>query len=104
MAKDYMNIGASPCGEDCVQLGSENYQARAQKECQAFVGQLERQFGEPPGNAMLIVKNFAHDFGMYLEVCAIFNDEESEEVEWAYKMEGETPEEWDEEALKELGR
>ncbi len=101
---DYLHIGASPVEEDCAQVGSDCYRERSWKECKAFAGQLLRQFGEPPLGARITVKRFQHDFGEYREVCVVFDDTVEKELEYALKLESETPMKWDTEARKELGR
>jgi hypothetical protein len=35
--RDYVSIGPSPCDEDCVQLGAQNYEALAKEECLRFI-------------------------------------------------------------------
>jgi hypothetical protein len=66
-------------------------------QAQAFGAQLLRQF-PPPGDAYISIKSNPHDFGSYLSLKLNFDDESEEETEWAYKIEGGTPEFWDEEA------
>ena len=95
MARDFLDIGPSPSGEPCSQVGSDNYHDRARKECDTFLHQLRRQFGLEPGSARLAVKSFPHDFGSYLEVVCYYDDQDEVGVEYAYKLEAETPEFWD---------
>ena len=99
--RDYLTLGPTPTGEDCEQVPYEN-PAKAKKECRVFKEQLIRQFGEPPFGADLVVKSFPHDFGSYHEVVAYFDDQIPESVEYAFKLEGQTPEEWDEQAKNDL--
>ena len=75
----------------------------ARKEGKAYINQLKRQFGEPPSSAVFRLKAFPHDFGSYYEVCVVFSDTDEEAVDFAYKVEAECPELWDEEAKAELG-
>jgi hypothetical protein len=103
MASDYLSIGATPAEETCAQVGKEGYSEQSQKECRAFVNQLVRQFGQPPEGARITVKSFPHDFGSYREVCVVYNDNIEEAIEYAFKIEAESPANWDEEAKKELG-
>lgn len=103
MRRDYINIGPSPCGEDCAQLGSDGYAEKARKECNAFREQLRRQFGPEPEGAELRVKGERHDFGTYYEVVCYFWDNNEKAMEYAFKLEGETPELWDAEAKAALG-
>jgi hypothetical protein len=100
--KDTMEIGSSPVSEDCAQVGASDYYERAQKECRAFVNQLKRAFGNPPEGARLTVKSFPHDFGTYYEVVVAYDDSNEKAVDYAFNLEGNTPEYWDDEAKEEL--
>lgn len=101
--RDYLTIGSSPAAEDCAQVGSDNYATRAMRECNAFRDQLRRMFGAEPGGARLAVKSFPHDFGSYYEVVCYYHDDDEKAMEYAFKLEGETPENWDDAAKAELG-
>lgn len=103
MASDYLTIGSSPAEEECAQVGQDNYSEQSQKECRAFVNQLTRQFGEPPFGARFAIKSFPHDFGSYKEVCVVYSDTVEEAIEFAFKVENESPAQWDEKAREELG-
>ena len=94
-------IGTTPYGEDCAQVGSPGYAAKARKECRVYINQLIRLHGTPPAGCSLIIKSSYHDFGTYYEVNVKFEDT-PEGNEYAAKCEGEGPELWDEEAKKEL--
>ena len=98
---EYISLGSTPCGEECAQVGSDNYHERMRKETKAYIRQLKRMFGEPPAGASIRTKGFPHDFGTYHEVCCIYTDEEG--AEYAYKLDSALPEFWDEEAKQELG-
>ncbi len=100
--KDYLNIEGTPIDEPCAQVGDPDYYELARAECQAFKDQLIRTFGNPPGNASITVGQNPHDFGTYLDLRLNFNDESEEESDWAYEIEGDTPYNWDEEALAYL--
>lgn len=102
--RDYLSIGPTPTGEDCAQVGSENYLERARRECKVFIAQLKRVFGEPPFGAHLSITSNPHDFGSYLDVAVVYHDDVEEAVKYAFKVEAETPEYWDEEAKKELDK
>ena len=96
--KDHLTLGPTPCGEDCAQVGSDNYFERAKFECVVYREQLIRKFGNPPADARFIVKGFPHDFGTYYEVCILFNDDNQAEVDFAYNVESNLPENWDDAA------
>ena len=48
MARDYIDIGASPSDEDCVQVGSPDYERRAREECNRFIALIRKTLGEEP--------------------------------------------------------
>lgn len=100
--KDYIEIGASPSDEDCAQVGQNNFFEQASRECGAFIKQLIRVFGTPPHGCYLHMMGFPHDFGTYYEVVCDFDTEVEGSIEYAFKLESETPARWDEEAVKDL--
>jgi hypothetical protein len=92
--KDYVNIGITPSGEDCIQVSkTENYLPAMRKQAERFKTLLEKAF-PPKGNGYLSIKSFPHDFGSYLEVVANFDDADEEGQKWAYDLEGAVPETW----------
>jgi hypothetical protein len=99
---DYLCIGSAPSDEECAQVGSEGYARRAKAECAAFINQLRRVFGGEPDGARLRTKSNAHDYGTYFEVVCDYEEENQKALDYALKVEGETPQEWDDEARKEL--
>lgn len=101
--RDYLNIGPTPCGEDCAQLGQDNFEKQASIEMNAFVNQLYRQFPEAESKGVTFAKKwFNHDFGRYGEVVAIYDDSDEDALNYAIMVENDTPEFWDNEARKEL--
>jgi hypothetical protein len=100
--RDSLYIGSAPYGEDCAQVGADDYRARARAECHSFRRQLIRMFGEPPEGCSLVIKSNPHDFGSYLSVDAVFDGDNDEAVQYAYRCESEGPQEWDAEARQEL--
>lgn len=101
MARDYEVIGSTPHGEDCAQVGSQDYFARAMKECRAFQDQIRRLNPEIPME-MIWIKSFPHDFGTYHEVCFVFDHGIEQHWEWMSKIEDNIPEYWDEIAKSQL--
>jgi hypothetical protein len=100
---DYITIGPVPCNEDCAQVGSENYQPRARRECEAFRRQIRRVMGAEPSGAELVIKSFPHEFGSYLEVCCKYDDASEAGVDYAFRAEGDPRiADWDEAARLEL--
>lgn len=101
--RDYLDIGPTPAGEDCEQLGPNYNPVKAKQECRAFINQLRRIFGNEEGSANFKIQSNPHDFGTYLSVICSFNDDDEIGAEYAYNVENNTPELWDEQALTELG-
>ena len=64
----YLSLAPTPVEEDCAQVGTDDYTARARAECQRFITLLRKKFGPEPDGARLAVKSFPHDFGDYFEV------------------------------------
>jgi hypothetical protein len=104
--KESISIGSSPYGEDCVQLGSDDYYQKSKNKILVYKEQLIREFGEPPFGCILYIESNPHDFGTYHELACKYDPSIEEAVEYAFKLEGEGPEFWDEISLarlKELG-
>ncbi len=100
--RDQLSLGPTPTAEPCEQLGAHYDAIRARQECKAFMGQLRRTFGDEPVGARLRISSNAHDFGTYHEVEVVYADESEKACEYAYRLERETPEQWDEQARNEL--
>jgi len=101
---DYINLGPTPAGESCAQLGSDDYRNQAKKEMTAYMNQLYRMYPEVANTSGMKFKImwFDHDFGSYGEVVIAYLAEE-ELVDKAIEIEHNIPENWDEESLIELG-
>lgn len=91
---DYIFIGPTPSNEECAQLGEENYETRARAECQRFIELIREKLGKEPDGARLIVKGEYHDMGVYYEVAVKFDDSKPEAIEYAFKVDSESPQEW----------
>jgi len=89
--KDYITIGSAPAGEECAQVGTPNYHARAKRECLAFIKEIRKAIGLEPPLAALKVKSFEHDFGTYLDVVCWFDKDDPESRDYALRCEGEAP-------------
>lgn len=103
--RQYLEIGPTPSGEDCEQVGPNYVRSKALKECQVYARQLHRQFPELDGNerVWLRTKTERHDFGSYVELAVSFDVDDEPGVDLAYRIESEAPEYWDDEARAELG-
>jgi hypothetical protein len=100
--QDCMDLGPAPTCETCAQVGRPDYAMRARRECLAYVKQLRRLFGEEPEGARLAIKANPHDFGTYFSVVCYFEDKLPSAMDYAFRLEKESPENWDGEARKEL--
>lgn len=92
---DHMSIGCTPSGEKCTGVGDPNYHSLAMAECQRFMAQLHKTFGQPPPGARLHIHANNHDFGVYHEVCVVYDDSNEKATNYAFKLEAECPEYWD---------
>ncbi len=100
---EYLNIGSSPVDESCAQVGTDNYRKQARLELNVLARQMRRIHPEPEdGSAYYSIKGFAHDFGTYHELVAMFDPDNEAACRWAYQAEELLPENWDAEALAEL--
>lgn len=99
---DELYLGPVPCDESCEQLGHGYDADKARKECSAYKNQLRRMFPNPPENAGFRTKSNPHDFGTYFEVIVFYDDTDETSMEYAFNVERNLPESWDEEARKEL--
>lgn len=95
-----LNIGPCPPGEDCVQVGAANYEAEAKRECNQYILLLREALGNEPAGAQLAVKRFSHDMGGYYEVVCYYDEDNETAVEYAFKCEGDGPENWNDTVKK----
>jgi hypothetical protein len=80
-----------------------DYMPRMRAECRAFVGQLERTFPQAlEAGCSFRVKSNPHEFGSYLEVQVRFDDDDEHQTHWAFMIENDLPEHWDDQARAEL--
>ena len=102
--RDYLDLSPTPVGEPCVMVEpTGDYLPRMRAECRAFAHQLERTFPQAiEAGCSFRIKSNAHEFGQYLEVQVRFDDDDEHQAEWAYMIEAELPEHWDDQARAEL--
>ena len=101
---EYLELGPTPSGEDCVQVGSDNYHDLYGAEAKAYIEQLKRQFPNVPPGASFGIKSFSHDFGTYHEVVVKYNEDSEEAINFAFNVENNAPEYWDATAKEELNK
>lgn len=104
--KEYIEIGSTPCDEECSQVGAEDYSSRTKRECRAYINQLTRMIGAAdktiPDGFSLVIRSQSHDFGTYHEVACKFDSENEAACELAYWVDENAPTKWDEQARTEL--
>ncbi len=96
--RDYLELGPTPAEEDCVQVGTDDYLAKARVESKVWVDQLERKYPDLDFR----LKSFPHDFGTYLEVVIMYDDDDPKEVKAVFRVEATLPRHWDKVAKKLL--
>jgi hypothetical protein len=102
---NFVDLGiTAPPEEDCAQVGSKSYDYydRARKEARALINQLRRMIGSEPDGARLSTKSHPHDFGSYLTVVCLYDDEDGISSAYAQRCDDECPVEWDDLARQEL--
>jgi hypothetical protein len=97
--KDTIELGSSPCNEDCLQVGNENYELLAKVECQRFIELIRKKLGPEPPLARLFIKWNNHDFGTYAEVCLKYETDDDDASKYAELCEIELPTTWDDDAI-----
>lgn len=103
MSSELMTIGAAPSEESCAQVGSDDYHDRSRRECAIYGRMLERLFPLPENvPARIVVMGFPHDFGTYREVCVRYEDSDPRACDYAFRMESQSPVQWDAIARYEL--
>lgn len=98
-----MTLSSVPVCEHCSQVGQEDYLEQTRIELNAYRNQLRRQFITNPlvDEDTFKIKGFPHDFGMYHELVILYYPDTEEEA-FAFEVEANLPENWDEEAIVEL--
>jgi hypothetical protein len=101
--RNLLYIGSSPAEESCASVGRAGYAGQARKECETYINQLRRQFGQEPEKARLTIKSNPHDFGTYLEVVCYYDTNDQAATDYAFKCEDEAWPNWDAKSRKFLG-
>ena len=101
--RDSLDLDTTPVEEQCQQVGPNYDPAKARLEAQTMIAQLQRKFGSPPDGVRFKIKSNPHDFGSYYSIEIIFDGDNESATDYAYKVEGDFPEYWDDESKKALG-
>lgn len=92
---DSISLGPCPAEEECTQLGTVGYETIAKSECERFIDLIRSKCGKEPPGAKLIVKGCPHDFGTYYEVYVRFDTDDSQATEYAFMLDREVPQSWE---------
>lgn len=98
--KAYIELGTTPCEEDCAQVGDEDYRERALAESKRFIALLRKTLGKEPPGARLAIKWFDHDFGRYCEVVCWYDTDDEETRQYALSCEDSSPARWGGERIR----
>lgn len=104
-SREILELGPTPASEDCTQLkdfSDSQDSADMIKEVSTYLEQLHRTFGEPPPQAELVIVKNDHDFGTYYEAGIMFEPDNDQASKYAYNVEGNLPENWDDKAIVSL--
>jgi len=101
---DELELGTTPTGEDCAQVGSTAYDFYnvSKMEIKAFYNQLMRMFPNLPYGVQFKRQSNIHDFGTYYELAIRYDSNDEGAVNYAFNVENNLPEQWDEPARLEL--
>ena len=99
---DEVSLGSTPSAEECAQVGTNDYHELTKMEIRAYANQIKRMFPNMPQGVSLKIQKNPHDFGTYHELAIKFESDNEEASNFAYDIENNTPENWDEQARQEL--
>lgn len=100
---DNLSLGPVPSAERCEQVGPDYRPQAARQECRAFINQLKRTFPQWDETEIdFRIMSHSHDFGTYLDVAVLYDDNAAKQVSLAFHIEANTPDEWDADAIAEL--
>jgi hypothetical protein len=88
--KDYLMIDTTPTEEQCAQVGEQDYHSKARAEAKRMLAQIDKHYPLPEGATMgyTTIATEHHDFGAYLQIKIVFDDECEHSINWAFSIEG----------------
>ena len=100
-SRDYIEREITPSEEPCTNAGEDLSQMYMEGD--ALKAQLIRQFGNPPEGFNFCLSTHDHEAGIYMSLRLEYdNDEESESMQYALKLESNWPKFWDQTSYQEL--
>lgn len=109
MKLSIIEVGSSPSGEDCAQVGDADYVRRSRTECSVFRSQILRHYPVPVGleqQAGLGIASNPHEHGPYRVVDIGYDPFSVRASLWASQVTSDPKgvlARWDEEARHALG-
>jgi hypothetical protein len=100
--RDFIELGPTPTDEESSQMGQENFYEMNKIECEVYRRQLQQMFP----NVNFRTKLFPYEPEEYREVVVVFDDDNPESVDGAFRVEANLPDRWSDDAkrwLQELG-
>lgn len=95
MWTDRVYLGPAPSEEDCAQVGRDDYEERARRECMAYIEAIRKVVGMEPEGARLRVARQAHDYGSYLEVVCEYDGNSPDAANYAARCDEQAPTTWE---------
>ncbi|MFZ1806392.1 MAG: hypothetical protein WAU36_04175 [Cyclobacteriaceae bacterium] len=100
--KDYIELmTTTPFDEKCSQVGDLNYLRDSRIEISVYINQLKRAFGDNPTGTLFKITHNPHDFGVYLDIRFIYDDENDTHLDYMNEIESGV-DLWDDESIKQL--
>jgi hypothetical protein len=99
---DRFELGTTcPHEEPTAQTGFGNWLSAQRMEAIAYTDQLLRTYGEPPNGVEFRNTTNPHDFGSYIDITLVYDDEVETHLEYLHKVE-QGVDKWDDEAKRKL--
>lgn len=98
-------LSSVPLEEEAAQLGADFYLQDSAIESDAYIAQLQRAFPQAQDlGVTFTAKQCPHDYGVYSEVVAEFDEGNETAADLAYLIESHSPIHWDLEALSTMAK
>jgi hypothetical protein len=99
--KEFYDFDTTPYEVSCQQIGPNYDPIKAKEEAKETIKLLCRKFGTPPFGSVLKVASNPHDFGDYLSIRYVFNNQDGEHLEYMASLDNNWPKDWDDVSVVE---
>ena len=99
---DYVSMDSVPYDEECTPVGSFDNEKWNKVECSIFIKQLVRLNPEMASKCRITMMKNYHDAGIYYDLVILYKQDDEEAEDAAFWFEGNMPDNWDNEAIREL--